>query len=626
MTVSVTHSTPADGSFTATGAAAWNANHTLTGVGTMAEQNANAVAITGGSVTGITDLAIADGGTGASTAPDALTNLGAYPANNPSGYTNNTGTVTSVAATVPTGLSVGGSPITTNGTLAITYAAGYSIPTTSSQTNWDTAYTDRLKWDGGSTGLNAATARTSLGLVIGTNVLAPDGSAANLTSFPTFNQNTTGTAANVTGTVAIANGGTGATDAATALTNLGAYAANNPSGYTSNTGTVTSVGWTGGIVSVGSQTTTPAFTIAGTSGGLPYFSSGTAWASSGVLAANALVIGGGAATAPSTTTTGTGVITALGTNTGTVGSFVVNGGALGTPSGGTVTNLTGTASININGTVGATTATTGAFTTISASGAITSTVATGTAPFTVASTTQVANLQAATAGSAATLTTSRAIYGNNFNGSADLTEIIASTYGGTVNGFTKFSGATSAEKTYTLPDATTTILTTNAAVTIAQGGTGETAKTAAFDALSPTTTKGDLIVSNGTDNIRLPVGTNTHVLTADSTEPSGLKWVAGGGGGGSGTVTSVDATVPSFLSVSGNPITTSGTLAFSLASTPTNGQLLIGNGTGFSYATLTEGSGISITNGSGSIEISATGGGGGGLTQAQALKLVSLRL
>ena len=39
---------------------------------------------------------------------------------------------------------------------------------------------------------------------------------------PTFNQNTTGTAANVTGTVAIANGGTGATTAAAALTNLGA--------------------------------------------------------------------------------------------------------------------------------------------------------------------------------------------------------------------------------------------------------------------------------------------------------------------------------------------------------------------------------------------------------------------
>ena len=48
------------------------------------------------------------------------------------------------------------------------------------------------------------------------------------------------------------------------------------------------------------------------------------------------------------------------------GSYLVNGGALGTPSSGTVTNLTGTASININGTVGATTANTGAFTTLTA--------------------------------------------------------------------------------------------------------------------------------------------------------------------------------------------------------------------------------------------------------------------
>lgn len=50
------------------------------------------------------------------------------------------GTVTSVDLSVPTGLAVSGNPITTSGTLAISYASGYSIPTTASQSNWDTAY------------------------------------------------------------------------------------------------------------------------------------------------------------------------------------------------------------------------------------------------------------------------------------------------------------------------------------------------------------------------------------------------------------------------------------------------------------------------------------------------------
>ena len=54
------------------------------------------------------------------------------------------GTVTSVAMTVPTGLSISGTPITTSGTLALSLTAGYVIPTTSSATQWDSAYTNRI--------------------------------------------------------------------------------------------------------------------------------------------------------------------------------------------------------------------------------------------------------------------------------------------------------------------------------------------------------------------------------------------------------------------------------------------------------------------------------------------------
>lgn len=53
---------------------------------------------------------------------------------------NKTGTVTSVGLSVPTGFSVSSSSITTSGTLGITFASGYSLPTTAKQNNWDTVY------------------------------------------------------------------------------------------------------------------------------------------------------------------------------------------------------------------------------------------------------------------------------------------------------------------------------------------------------------------------------------------------------------------------------------------------------------------------------------------------------
>jgi hypothetical protein len=169
-----------------------------------------------------------------------------------------------------------------------------------------------------------------------------------------------------------------------------------------------------------------ALTVAGTSGGVPYFSGTNTWASSAALAANALVVGGGAGAAPATVTTGTGVVTALGVATGTAGAFVVNGGDLGTPSGGVVTNLTGTASININGTVGASTPTTGIFTT-------------------------------ATARSTAV---------------QDFVALQGRAGGTNSYGVTLTPTTLTASRTLTLPDASGTILQTGTTVTVGQGGTG----------------------------------------------------------------------------------------------------------------------------------------------------------
>jgi hypothetical protein len=124
-------------------------------------------------------------------------------------------------------------------------------------------------------------------------------------------------------------------------------------------------------------------------------------------------------------------------------------------------------------------------------------------------------------GNAATLTTARNIYGNSFDGSANVTGVIAANFGGTGNGFTKFTGASGSEKTYTLPNADAIILTNQSSVAINQGGTGATNKTAAFDALSPMTSSGDIIYgTSGGSGTRLAKGSDNQVLTIVSGLPA----------------------------------------------------------------------------------------------------------
>lgn len=127
-------------------------------------------------------------------------------------------------------------------------------------------------------------------------------------------------------------------------------------------GTVTSVAqsFTGGLISVGGSPITTsgtlALTVAGTSGGIPYFSSGTTWASSAALTANLPVIGGGAGAAP-TVGTRSGNTTQFVTTTGTLtsgdcvkidasGNFIANGSACG--GSGANTALSNLAAVSIN--------------------------------------------------------------------------------------------------------------------------------------------------------------------------------------------------------------------------------------------------------------------------------------
>ena len=230
-----------------------------------------------------------------------------------------------------------------------------------------------------------------------------------------------------------------------------------------------------------------------------------------------------------------------------------------------------------------------------ATGILKSTTGTGALSIAVAADFPILNQN--TTGSAATLTTPRNIHGGSFNGSADVTNIINSNFGGTGNGFTKFTGPNTTEKTLTLPNANALILTDNAAVTAPQGGTGITSYVIGDILYANSSTSLSRLADIATGNVLLSGG----VSTAPSYGKVGLTTHI------SGVLPIINGGTNSSTAVNNNRIMVSSGGSIVEAAALTNGQLLIGStGAAPVATTLSAGIGIAKTNVVGSITIASS--------------------
>ena len=490
-----------------------SANIDLPGVNIAGNQNTTGTA---SNVTGT--VAIANGGTGATTAATARTNLGAttvgsnfFTLTNPSAITfvriNADNTVSTLdAATFRTAIGAGtgsGTVTSVTGTSPVASSGGTTPAISLSSGYGDTQ--------------NPYASKTANFVLAAPNGTAgvPTFRAIVAADIPTLNQNTTGTAANVTGTVAIANGGTGETTRQAAMDALAGAVTSGQYLRGNGTDVVMSAIQVADVPTLNQNTTGSAATL----------TTGRTIAITGDLAYTSPSFNG------STNVTAAGTLATVNTN---VGSF---------------TN----ASITVNG-----------------KGLITA-ASSGTAPVTsVTGTSPVVS-----SGGATPAISLASGYGDTQNPYASKTaNFFLAAPNGTA-GVPTFRAVVAADIPTLNQNTTGTASNVTGTVAIANGGTGQTTKLAAFDALSPASTKGDLIAFDGTDNVRLPVGADGLVLQADSTQTTGLKWAAAGSSGA--TITNDTATstnvYPTFAAATSGTLSTIYTSNAKLLYKPSTGEL-----------------------------------------------------